>query len=143
MLKTITTLFLCFTSSLLFAQTQEFTDKDLTQFAEAFQQVRFINQSSQQDMVKALEAEGLSVERFNMINQAEQNPNKDSDATEEELNQYKSAMESVESIQAKTQEDLLAKISATGLSLERYQQIATQLQSDENLQKRLSEIMKK
>ena len=143
MLKTITTLFLCFTSSLIFAQAQEITDKDLTQFAEAFQQVRFINQSSQQDMVKALEAEGLSVERFNTINQAEQNPNKESDATDEELDKYKSAMESVEGIQAKTQEDLLAKIKASGLSIERYQQIATQLQSDENLQQRLSEIMKK
>lgn len=137
------TLILCFTTSLFFAQDQDISGKELSQFAVAFQQVRFINQSSQQDMVKALEVEGLSVKRFNTINQDEQNPNKEVDASEEELKKYKSAMKSVEDIQVKTQEDLLAKIKDFGLSLERYQEIATQLQSDENLQQRLSEIMKK
>ena len=143
MLKTITTLFLCFTTSLFFAQNQDISDKELSQFADAFQQVRFINQSSQQDMIKALKDENISVERFNTINQAEQNPNKESDATDDELKKYKSAMKSVENIQVKSQKDLQAKIKESGLSIERYQQIATKIQSDQNLQQRLSEIMKK
>ena len=143
MTKIITTLFLCFTTSLFFAQDQDISDKELSQFADAFQQVRFINQSSQQDMIKALKDENISVERFNTINQAEQNPNKESDATDDELKKYKSAMKSVENIQVKSQKDLQAKIKESGLSIERYQQIATKIQSDQNLQQRLSEIMKK
>ena len=64
MFKSIMTLFLCFSTSLFLAQDQDISDKELSQFADAFQQVRFINQSSQQDMVKVLEDEDITVEKF-------------------------------------------------------------------------------
>ena len=141
MFKRTMTLILCITTSLFFAQEQDISDKELKLFANAFQQVQMINQSIQQEMIKAVEDEEISVEKFNAINQAEQNPNKEVEASSSELNKYKLAMKSVEEIQAKTEQVLQAKIKETGITLERYQQIMSLVQTDQKLQQRLTELM--
>ncbi len=139
MKRTITLLFIAITS-IGFAQ-QKVTDDELNKFAEAFQQVRMINQSSQQKMMKAVTDEDLTVERFNLINQAEQDPNKEIEASADELEKYQAAIEAVENIQESVQTQLQSKIKASGLSLERFQQIANQLRNDQELQQRLSSLM--
>lgn len=141
MIKTITSVILCFTTTLLVAQNQDISDQELKQFANAFQQVRMLNQSSQQKMMKAVTDEHLTVERFNVINQSEQNPNKEVKTTDEELKKYKKAMESVESIQAEIQQQLQSKIEAAGLTFERFQEISALLQKDQSLQQRLRALM--
>lgn len=141
MFKTATSLILCFATTLLFAQTQDVTDQELKKFADAFQQVRMLNQSSQQKMMKAVTDEELTVERFNSINQAEQNPNKEVQATDEEYDKYESAMESVEAIQKEIQSQLQTKIKEAGLSLQRFQQISALLQKDQSLQQRLTALL--
>lgn len=141
MLKTITSLILCFTTTLMVAQNQDISDQELKQFANAFQQVRMINQSSQQKMIKAVQDEDLTVERFNLINQAEQNPNKEVEATDDELKKYKTAMQSVEALQAEVQKQLESKIKESGLTVERFQQISNLVRSDKSLQQRLTALM--
>ncbi len=141
MLKTITSLILCFTTTLMVAQNQDISDQELKQFANAFQQVRMINQSSQQKMIKAVQDEDLTVERFNIINQAEQNPNKEVEATDDELKKYKTAIQSVEALQAEVQKQLQSKIQEAGLSVQRFQQISALLQNNKELQQRLSTLM--
>ncbi len=141
MLKTITSLILCFTTSILVAQNQEISDKELEKFADAYQEVQMANQSSQQEMIKAVEEEDISVEKFNLINQAEQNPNKEVEATADELEKYESAMESVEAIQLKVQKQVESKINEIGLSMERFQQISALVQKDKELQQRLTALM--
>jgi hypothetical protein len=141
MKKTIALLITVIFSSLTFAQQQNITDDELSKFADAYQQVRMINQSSQQKMMKAVTDEDLTVQRFNLINQAELNPDKEVEATEEELESYQVAIEAVETIQENVQAQLQTKIKETGLTLERFQQIANQLKSDKELQQRLSNLM--
>ncbi|MGX1022955.1 DUF4168 domain-containing protein [Flavobacterium sp. CS20] len=141
MLKTITSLILCFTTTVFVAQNQDISDQELKQFADAFQQVRMLNQSSQQKMIKAVQDEDLTVERFNLINQAEQNPNKKVEATDDELKKYKLAMQSVEAIQTEVQKQLETKIQDAGLTLERFQKISALLQNNKELQQRLTSLM--
>jgi len=141
MFKKTMTLILCITTSLFFAQEQDISDKELKLFANAFQQVQIINQTTQQEMIKAVENSDMTVEEFNTINKAEQNPNEEVDASDEDLKKYKSAIESVEEIQAKTEQVLQDKIQETGITLERYQQIMTLVQTDQKLQQRLTELM--
>ncbi len=139
MKRTITLLFIALTS---FGLAQEkISDEELNKFAEAYQQVRMINQSSQQKMMKAVTNEDLTVERFNLINQANQDPNKDVEATTAELEKYDAALEAVENIQAKVQSQLETKIKDSGLSLERFQQIANKMRQDKELQQRLAGLM--
>jgi len=141
MKKTIALLIMVFITTLTVAQEKNITDDELNKFAEAYQHVRTINQSSQQKMMKAVTDEDLTVERFNLINQAEQNPNKEVEATDDELKKYQVAMESVETIQQNVQAQLQTKIKEAGLTLERFQQIANQMKTDQNLQQRLSALM--
>lgn len=141
MYKTFMSLFLCFTTSMLIAQTQDISDQELQKFGDAFQQVRMLNQNSQQEMIKALEAEGISVDRFNAINQAEQNPNKEVEASDDELKKYESAMASIEEIQSDIQMQMKSKMKEAGIKFERYQQIMTMLQTDKELQQRLAQLM--
>jgi hypothetical protein len=137
----ITLLFACLVTSLSIAQEQKITKGELNKFAEAYQEVRLANQTSQQKMMKAVTEEDLSVERFNIINQAEQNPNKEVDATDDELKNYQAAMESVEKIQKDIEMQLQTKIKEAGLTLERFQQIANQMKTDKALQQRLAILM--
>ncbi len=141
MLKTVASLILCFTTSIFMAQNQEISDKELKKFADAYQEVQMANQNSQQEMIKAVEDSDLTVEKFNEINQAEQNPNKEVDASADDLKKYESAMQSVEAIQAQVQKTVESKIKEIGLSMERFQQISTLVQTDEELQQRLTALM--
>lgn len=85
----ITLLFIAFTS-IGFAQ-QKITDDELNKFADAYQEVRMVNQSSHQKMMKAVTDENLTVKRFNLINQAELDLNKELEATTEELEKYRAS----------------------------------------------------
>jgi hypothetical protein len=91
--------------------------------------------------MKAVTDEDLTVERFNLINQSEQDPNKEVEATTDELEKYDAALEAVENIQKNIQTQLQSKIKEAGLSLERFQQIANKMKSDKALQQRLSKLM--
>lgn len=141
MLKTVASLILCFTTSIFMAQNQEISDKELKKFADAYQEIQMVNQNSQQEMIKAVEDSDLTVEKFNEINQAEQNPNKEVDASADDLKKYESAMQSVEAIQAQVQKTVESKIKEIGLSMERFQQISTLVQTDKELQQRLTALM--
>ncbi len=114
---------------------------DLGKFAAAFQQVQAVNQSSQNEMVKVVEENGLTVQRYNELQQAQQAPDKKVEATEEELASFGSAVENLQTIQVKVQQKMEQKITETGLSVDRYQEIAMALQSDPELQQRFQEQM--
>ena len=101
------------------------------------------NQSSQEKMMKAVKDEELTIERFNLINQAEQNPNKEVETTDDEMKKYQKAMEAVEKIQKNVETELQSKIKEIGLTISRFQEIANKIQSDKALQQRLAETMQK
>lgn len=138
---TLTLLLSILMSHLTFAQQKKITDVELNKFADAYQQVRMINQSSQQKMMTAVKDEDLTIERFNLINKADQNPNKEVKATTEELEKYDAALEAIEEIQENVKAQLQTKIKDAGLSLQRFQQIANMMREDKALQQRLASLM--
>lgn len=139
---TILLMLLMATSMSAFAQTAtDVSDEELGQFASAFQQVQVIDQSSQQEMVKAVEEKNLTVQRYNEIQQATQDPSQQLDATDEELKRVDSASQGLEQIQVKAQEEMQATIIGEGLTVERYQQIIAAIQSDPELQQKIQEYL--
>lgn len=122
-------------------QKEELSGEELKQFASAFQQVQTVNQQAQQKMVKTVEEEGLEVQRYNEIQQAQQDPNQEANATDEELKQYESATQGLEKIQEHTQQEMQEKIIEEGLTINRYQEIAAIVQSDPELQQELQEYL--
>ena len=127
-----------------FSQTEQkenVSGEELKQFASAFQQVQTVNQQAQQTMVKAVEEKGLEVQRYNEIQQAQQDPNQEANATGEELKQYETATQELEKIQVQAQQQMQEKIIEEGLTVNRYQEIATVVQNDPELQQKLQEYL--
>lgn len=126
-----------------FAQTEEeeVSDKELQQFASALQQVQNLDQQAQQDMVKAVEEEGLEAQRYSEIQQAQQVPDQESDVTDEELVKYKSASAELEKIQVEAQQKMQDKILEEGLTVPRYQELAAVIQASPELQQKLQEYL--
>ncbi len=118
-------------------QAEKVSDREIGQFASSLQEVQQINQQAQEKMVKAVEDEGLEVQRFNEIQQSQQAPDQSSDATEKELTMYQATMEKLQIIQSSAQQEMEKKITDEGLTVMRYQEIMGMIQSDPNLQQKI------
>lgn len=122
-------------------QKVEVTDAELNKFAEAFQGIRVIGQQSQQEMLQVVQEEGMDVQRFNEIHQGTLDPEKEVEATTEEKEQHKNIISELEVMQTSMQKQMEQVITKSGLTLERYEQIAMGLQSDRELQQRLQKVL--
>ncbi|MFW6227254.1 MAG: DUF4168 domain-containing protein [Bacteroidota bacterium] len=143
-LKRITSLIMLFSfiSLSAFAQSgEEVTDQEIKQFAAAFQKVQEVDQQTQQKMIKAIQDEGIDVQRFNEIQQAQQDPNQEVDATSEEMNKYESVSKELEQIQGQAQQKMQEIITEEGLTIQRYQEVAAAIQASQELQQKLQEHM--
>jgi len=121
-------------------QAEDVSDEELTQFMSAMENMQIINQSAQQEMVGAVQKEGMEVERFSEIMQSEQDPNQEANATNEEMEQYAAVNKSIEEVQIRAQEEMEEKIVESGLTLDRYQEIGAIVQSSPELQQKLQSM---
>lgn len=117
-------------------EVKEVSDKELQQFMTAFQEMQTFSRQIQQEMVAAVQEQGLEAQRYSEIQQAQQNPEADSDITAEELEMFQSASQAVQKIQSEAQEQMEENISDAGLTQRRYQEISMMLQSDPQLQQK-------
>lgn len=136
-------LFFVFSTLTLFAQADQtkVSDAELTKFASVFQQMRMMNQQVQQKMAKAVADEEMEIQRFNEIHQANLNPDMEVKASEEEKETYQEIVEEIEKMQVGFQQQMQEIIEDSGLSMEKYQMIATRLQTDAQLQERLKNTL--
>lgn len=139
--------FLAVSTGPLFAQTPvqpqteveqiEVSDSELEKFAQAFQRIRMMNQQAQQEMSALVQDEDMEIARFNQIHQASLDPEVEIETTQEEEEKYERISTEIEEMQVKFQEQMEELITEQDLTIEKYQQIATQLQTDPELQERL------
>jgi len=143
-LKRITSLIMMFSfiGIGVFAQSvEDVTDQEIKQFASAFQQVQRVDQKAQKTMIKAVQDEGLEVQRFNEIQQAQQDPNQEVNATNEEMKKYEVTTRELEKIQGQAQQEMQEKITEEGLTVPRYQEISAAIQASPELQEKLQEYL--
>ena len=125
-----------------FSQTEKsVSEEEMKQFATSIQQVEIVNQQAQQEMVSVVEKEGLEVQRYNEMQQADMDPDREIDATGEEMEKYDQATEELGKIHARTQEKMQESITEEGLTVDRYQEIATIISNDPEMQQKLREIL--
>lgn len=132
-------LFLVFSTTALMAQVEQtkISEAELSKFAETFQKMRMMNQEAQMKMSEVITAEDLEINRFNEIHKGKTDPSVDDSATAEETEKYETAISEIEGMQTDFQKQMEDLITQGGLSVEKYQMIATQLQNDPQLQERL------
>ena len=138
-------LFFMFTATSLLAQADQgkVTDAELNKFATVFQQMRMMNQQVQQKMAQTVAEEEMEIQRFNEIHKAQLDPAKEVKTSEEEQEKYEEIVSEIEEVQLDFQKKMEESIKESGLSIERYQQIATRLQTDAELQERLKNSFQK
>ncbi len=134
-----------------FAQTQpmpqnqkvevDVNDGELAKFAEAYQEIRMINQQAQQKMMAVVKEEGLEIQQFNKMYQASMNPNTEMEATAEQKEKYESAVQTIEGMQGQFQDQMEDAITEKGFTMERYEKLAMALQTDQEMQQRLQEML--
>jgi hypothetical protein len=123
------------------AQPTEVSDTELKQFASAYTTIQSIQEQLQNKMAFAVQNEGLDVQKFNEILNAQQDPNKEADASEEELEKFDAANKSIEQIQNQGQKDIEKVITDNKLTVPRYQEIMSVVQSDPELQTKLQKLI--
>ncbi|MBZ9630245.1 DUF4168 domain-containing protein [Salegentibacter sp. LM13S] len=117
------------------------SDEELSNFADAYQKIRMVNQQAQQEMAKKVEDSGFDIQRFNEIHQASLDPNAEVDVTEEEKTKHAEVVAEIEGMQGEFQKEMESAISEEGLDVARYEKIAMALQTDTELQQRLQQLM--
>ncbi|MEX0980535.1 MAG: DUF4168 domain-containing protein [Bacteroidales bacterium] len=122
-------------------QSEPVSDAEVKQFASAFGEIQQINEKTQQKMVSTVENEGIQVDRFNEIVQSQQNPNQDAGTSEKEMESFNTAIQELQVIQNASQQEMQQAVIDEGLTVERYQELMSQVQTDANLQQRLQELM--
>ena len=119
----------------------EVDNQELAKFAEAYQGLRMVNQEAQQKMITVVEDEGFEIQRFNEMYQTSMNPNKELDASAEEMKKYKATVQKIEGMQGEFQEKMEEVITDQGFTMERYEKLAMALQTDPEMQQRLQEML--
>ena len=118
----------------------EVTEAELNKFAEIFQGLQAANQDIQTKMIVVIEAEEMDIETFNEIHRAKLEKT-DVDASPEDIKKHEKAIEKIEVMQIGFQKEMESLITGAGLSIERYQEIATAIQINQELQQRLQKIL--
>lgn len=119
----------------------EVSDEKLQQFVDLSIEIQEVQQSSEKEMLSAIEQENLDVQKFQMLAQSQQNPKAEVDATEEEMEAFSRAAEKVTEIQMGMQGEIQEKIQQNGFDQQEFQQISMAYQRDEDLQRRVNEML--
>ncbi|XTZ19330.1 MAG: DUF4168 domain-containing protein [cyanobacterium endosymbiont of Rhopalodia fuxianensis] len=125
------------------AQTSEnLTAKDLEKFALTIKKQRSLAQETTQKMLKVLEGEGLSRQRFREIAQGKSDTGVSlGNFSDEELKKFENVFPKIKKI---AQEDLLRQrelVKSQGFTIREFNEIATKVQNNPFLQREVLKLM--
>ncbi|MFD0976151.1 DUF4168 domain-containing protein [Salinimicrobium gaetbulicola] len=131
-------IFILFSTPLL-AQNDlpEISDSELEKFSKVFRDLRALDKEIQKNMIDIVSEEKMEIQRFNELYKQDLDPKQKLNLSEEEEIKYTRIVEEIENMQIDFQKDIEETLRNVGLSVEKYQQIATRVQIDAHLQKRL------
>lgn len=132
--------------ALLFVATTAYSqdkvsDTELTKFANAYTDIQLVNEKAQNEMTSLIENSGMEIATFNVLYQSSQNPNTPTPAevSKEDTKKFEAVVVEIEKLQPKFQKEMEAAVIKNDMTIERYQQVVTQLQTDPELQQKLQQ----
>lgn len=143
-------LFLAMGTTFLKAQVQmqpqqqqkiDVSDDELKSFTVALVDVQTINQEMQPKLITIVEDEGFEIQRFAQIQQAQQNPQTKVEVSEEEIEKFNKIAPELQKIQQEAQQEMILKITESGLTIERYQLIISAVQTDMEMQQKVEKLL--
>lgn len=121
--------------------TGDVSEEELTTFVGIVQKLQPLGMEAQQKMLAAVEDEGIDVQRFTEIMNAQQMPDSDADISKEEMDKYEKAQDAVDKIQDDVQAQMNEIIEDNGMSTDRYEEIMMVVQQDQALMQRVQQMM--
>jgi hypothetical protein len=123
-------------------QTQAFSDAELNQFVQASFKAAAVQQESEKAMLGVVEAETLSVEKFNEMTQAHQQQKlAELNATAEEKAAFNKAAQQIVEMQPKVEQELQQAIEKEGISIEKFEAISIAYQQNPAVQAKVQKIL--
>jgi hypothetical protein len=126
------------------AATPEISDAKLKKFVDVYKKLAPQQQEAETQMVKAIEEQGLTTDRFNEI-AAKQQPNQAAATTggsAEELTKFNAAAKKITVIQKDVQPKIEKLMSDEGMKPEEFEQIAIAYQTSPVIQQKIQALMK-
>jgi hypothetical protein len=121
----------------------EVSDEEVQKVADTINEFAPIQEKANEKITEAVEEENLTIERFQQMMMAMQNPQMADqvDISDEEMEKLQTLQPKLMEIQSETDEAMMEKIEENGLSLERYQSIVMGAQQDEELRERVLALL--
>lgn len=115
------------------------SDDEIEQIATTIGELEPIQVKAQEKIGAALEEEGISMERFQQMMMAMQNPQMADqvDISDEEMATIEGMQPKLMEIQGEAEQEMSAKMEENGLTMERYRMVVMGAQQDPDLMERL------
>ena len=121
---------------------EDFSDDELKSFVKANEKVMAIQVASEQKMIKAIEDEGLTIDRFNAILEQQRDPSRGDETSADELNSFNNAAQMILQENEKIEKEMTTRIEEQGIDVDTYKQIMVAYQQSPEIQSRVHELLK-
>lgn len=119
---------------------EDFSENELQSFVKVNEKILKIQEESEQKMIHAIEAEGMSLDRFTEILESQRNPERETNASEAELVSFNKAAQFIINESQKTQTQLIATLEEEGIDVNTYHDILYAYQQSPNVQDKIHKI---
>lgn len=131
-----------FMLAMLFITTTAFSqdkvsDTELTNFANAYTEIQGVNEKAQEEMTTVIQESGMEITTFNMMYEASQTQVVPEGVSQKDAKKFEEVVTEIQKMQPKFQKEMEEVIFDNNLTIERYQQVVAQLQTDPELQQKL------
>jgi len=122
---------------------EQVTDDELNRFVTALQLVEEIQIETQATMSEAIEARGMSEQRFSEIHSVQQNPEMDlgDDISDAEEEAYEVVLAELIEVQQSAQQDMQSAVAGEGFDVQRFNEIIMAIQQDPQLAQQVQEML--
>lgn len=121
----------------------DFSDDELRSFVKANEKVTAIQMEGEQNMVKAIEDEGLTVDRFHELLEHQRDPQRGNETSmsAEELKSFNNAAQMILDENERLEKEMTTSIEEEGIDIETYQEIMLAYQHHTGVQERVNKMI--
>ncbi|HLQ99270.1 MAG TPA: DUF4168 domain-containing protein [Sphingobacterium sp.] len=120
---------------------EDFKKDELKSFVKASSKVEALQMGAQENMAQAVKDEGLTVEKFNTIAQAQQSEEGLENESSEDQEMFNKASEKIMKIQEEIGGEIQETIKKEGIDVQTYEQIMYAYQKSDKVKGELDEIL--
>ncbi|ELR73805.1 hypothetical protein C900_01415 [Fulvivirga imtechensis AK7] len=120
---------------------EDFSEDELESFVDAYEEVLEIQMESEEKMKEAIEKENLTLERFNEILTAQQDPTSEVQGSAEEMAAFNNAAQTIIKERQETETKVVSAIEDEGIDINTYQEIMLAYQYSPKVKKQLDALL--